>query len=112
VLTDKALEPMATLEAPLVLAAKALAPTAVLVDTAPPPLPTVRPFIVPAVVSPLSVGVVNVTLDAIFAVVTVPSLGVPIANGAVHTTSMLLVPVGGAVLNVSVVPETEYVSFS
>jgi len=49
---------------------------------------------------------------ASFAVVTVPSLGVPIANGELDTTSILLVPVGGAVLNVSVVPETEYVSFS
>jgi len=47
-----------------------------------------------------------------FAVVTVPSLGVPIAKGELDTTSILLVPVGGAVLNVSVVPETEYVSFS
>ena len=49
---------------------------------------------------------------ASFAVVTVPSLGVPMANGELDTTSILLVPVGGAVLNVSVVPETEYVSFS
>ena len=44
--------------------------------------------------------------------VTVPSLGVPIARGVAYSISILLVPAGGAVVKVRVVPDTEYVALA
>ncbi len=44
-------------------------------------------------------------VDVSFASDTVASPGTPIANGAIQTASMLLVPDGGAGENVSVEPD-------
>jgi hypothetical protein len=73
---DAAVEPTAVFLVPALFDDKALAPTAVLVDTAPPPLPTVRPEIV---ASDVVVTVVNDGEPPLTAIV-------PDAEGSVTVT--------------------------